>query len=196
MCVSQLLHCIMQCDIISNRLWCHQENVNWLCEMQGRYVKHIVFIVIYGFIMSYEYEMIYVLSWQIVSAFMRGLFWSLFPPSLHNSRNKDQNNPLMSTETVHHLSPFIILYVPTAERRYPIPHTNSRTMRCLLYFGENWRVLMRPYCTNFQTHIDPDKETMLMGLTIKSSSRSNFIPNIIQQWRTEYMSNIITTRKP
>ena len=38
------------------------------------------------------------------------LFLSLFPSLLRNSGNKHKNNPLVSTETVRHLSTYIILY--------------------------------------------------------------------------------------
>ena len=40
------------CDVISNRLWRHQQNVKWAKESRGRRVKILVFNVIYGFIMS------------------------------------------------------------------------------------------------------------------------------------------------
>ena len=39
------------CDVISNRLWRHQQNVNRASETRDRCVKIIVFIVIYGFVM-------------------------------------------------------------------------------------------------------------------------------------------------
>ena len=54
------------CDVISNRLWRHQQNVN-------RRVKIAVFITIYGV-----------------------LFWCLFPPFLRNWGNKHQNNTYVS----------------------------------------------------------------------------------------------------
>ena len=53
----------------------------------------------------------YVLSLQTVFALTRVLFWYLFPSLLRNSGNKYQNNPLVSAETVHHSSIYIILYV-------------------------------------------------------------------------------------
>ena len=53
----------------------------------------------------------YVLSWRTVSALTRVLFWYLFPSLLRNSENKHQNNPLVSAETVRHLSIYIILYI-------------------------------------------------------------------------------------
>ena len=53
------------------------------------------------------------------------------PPLLCNSGNKHQNNPL--TETVHHSSLYISLYIATEEKRYPIPHASSRATRCLLW---------------------------------------------------------------
>ena len=42
------------CDVISNRLWRHQQNANRANETRGRYVKIVIFIVIYGFVMSYK----------------------------------------------------------------------------------------------------------------------------------------------
>ena len=40
------------CDVISNRLWRHQQNENWASETRGRCVNIVVFIVIIGFVMS------------------------------------------------------------------------------------------------------------------------------------------------
>ena len=40
------------CDVISTRLWRHQQNVDWASEPRGRCVKIFVFIVVYGFVMS------------------------------------------------------------------------------------------------------------------------------------------------
>ena len=40
------------CDFISNRLWRHQQNENRASETRGRCVKLVVFIGIYGFVMS------------------------------------------------------------------------------------------------------------------------------------------------
>ena len=40
------------CDVISNRLWSHQQNENRASETQRRCVKIVVFIIIYGFLMS------------------------------------------------------------------------------------------------------------------------------------------------
>ena len=45
----------------------------------------------------------YVLSWQSISVLTRVLFWYLF--------NKHQNNPLVSAETILHLSTYIVLYL-------------------------------------------------------------------------------------
>ena len=40
----------------------------------------------------------------------RVLSWYLFPSLLRNSRNKHQNNPLVSAEAVRHENTYIILY--------------------------------------------------------------------------------------
>ena len=101
------------CDGISNRLWRHQQNKHRASVTRGRCVKLVVFIVIYGFVMSCHVrnKIMYVLSWRTVSALTRVLFWNLFPSLLRNSGNKHQNNPLVSAETVRHSSTYIILYV-------------------------------------------------------------------------------------
>ena len=39
-------------DVISNRLWRHQQNKNWASETWGRCVKIFIFIIIYGFVVS------------------------------------------------------------------------------------------------------------------------------------------------
>ena len=46
---SQLSH---DCDVIRNRLWRHQQNEDQASETLGWCVKIVVFIVIYGFVMS------------------------------------------------------------------------------------------------------------------------------------------------
>ena len=42
----------INCDVISNRLWRHQQNENRASETRGWRVKIVVFIAIYGFVMS------------------------------------------------------------------------------------------------------------------------------------------------
>ena len=42
------------CDIIRNRLWRHQQNEDRASKARGRCVKVVVFIFIYGFVMSYK----------------------------------------------------------------------------------------------------------------------------------------------
>ena len=56
-------------------------------------------------------NIMYVLSWQTVSALTRALFWCLFPSLLRNSGIKHQNNTLVSVETVRYSSTYIILYI-------------------------------------------------------------------------------------
>ena len=55
--------------------------------------------------------MMYVLSWQAVYVLTRVLFLCLFPSLLRNSRNKHNNNPLVSDEIVRHPSTYIFLYI-------------------------------------------------------------------------------------
>ena len=99
------------CDVISNLLWHNQENENQASETRGRSVKLVVFIVIYDSLYCVRNKMMYVLSWRTISALTRVLFWYLFPSLLRNSGNKHQNNPLVSAETIHHSSTYIILYL-------------------------------------------------------------------------------------
>ena len=58
----------------------------------------------------------YAVSWWNVSVLTWVLFWCLFPSLLHNSGNKNQNNPLVSVETVRHSSAYIILYASLYKR--------------------------------------------------------------------------------
>ena len=81
------------CDFINNRLWRHQQNVNPASEARGRCVKISILIVIIIFVMSCK-KLNNVCTLEL----------------LRNSGNKHQNNPLVSAETVCHLSTYIILY--------------------------------------------------------------------------------------
>ena len=56
-------------------------------------------------------KIIYALSWRTVSALTWVLCFCLFPSLLHNSGNKHKHNPLVSAETAHHSSTYIILYL-------------------------------------------------------------------------------------
>ena len=59
-------------------------NENRASETQGRCVKIVDFIVIYGFVMLCKKEIMYVLSWWTL---LSVLFLYLFPSLLHNSEN-------------------------------------------------------------------------------------------------------------
>ena len=69
------------CDVISNRLWRHQQGVNPTGSMCEAIVKYI-------FLCHVRNKMIYVLSWQTFYAPSLVLFWCLFPSLLRNSGNK------------------------------------------------------------------------------------------------------------
>ena len=97
-------HPQMDCDFISKlkteqvrngedvqRLSFLSSTVDSLCHV-GNKIKHV-------------------LLWRTVLALTRVLFLCLFPSLLHNLGNKHKNNPLVSTETVRHLSTYIILFV-------------------------------------------------------------------------------------
>ena len=69
-------HLSGHCDVISNRMWRHRQNENWVCETRGRCVKIVIFVVIYGFVMSCK-------KWNNVCTLVtncfnvhRVLFWS------------------------------------------------------------------------------------------------------------------------
>ena len=86
------------CDVISNRLWRHQQNdranetfMDSLCC-----VRHIL---------------MYVLSCRTASAPTRVSIMCLFPSLLRNPGNKHKNNLFVSAETVRHSSTYIILYL-------------------------------------------------------------------------------------
>ena len=63
------------CDVIGNRLWRYQQNVNRTSETQCRCVKIIIFIIIYGLLFHVRNWGMYVFSWWMVYAL---LTWVLF----------------------------------------------------------------------------------------------------------------------
>ena len=67
---------------------------------RGWCLQIVVFIIIYGFVMSCKNKIMYVLSGRTVSALTRGvLFWCLL------------NNTLVRAEAVRHSSTYVILYL-------------------------------------------------------------------------------------
>ena len=82
------------CDVIANRLWRHQQNVKRASETRDD-VWRSPFLVLF---MDYRVrnKIMYVLLWRTVYALTRVLFWCVFPSLLRNSRNKHQNNTLVS----------------------------------------------------------------------------------------------------
>ena len=98
------------CDVISNRLWRHQQSENWVSETRERCPKIVVLSLFMDSFCCVRNKIMYVLSRRTISAPTRVLFWCLFPSLLRNSGNKHQNNPLMIAETVRHSSTYIILY--------------------------------------------------------------------------------------
>ena len=139
------------CDIISNRLWCHQQNENWASETQGRCVKIVVSIVSYGFVMSCKkWNNVY--TRVTVSALTWVLLWCLFPSLLRNTGNKHQNNPFVSAEAVRHWSTYIIIYIPSRYERWRQCAYADRTRRCnqchavarihclLLFYNNSWNI--------------------------------------------------------
>ena len=99
------------CDVISDRLWRHQENKNRASETLGRCVRIVVLSSFINSLCRVRNKIMYVLSWRTVSALTRVLFWCSFRSLLRNSGNKHQNYPLVSAETVGHSSTNFILYI-------------------------------------------------------------------------------------
>ena len=75
------------CGVINDRLWRHEQNANPASDARGRCVKIVVWIVILSSSCRVRNEIMYVFSWQTVSALSRVLFWCLFPSLLRNSEN-------------------------------------------------------------------------------------------------------------
>ena len=97
-------------DVISNRFGRDQQNKNWASETWGRHTKnHRFFPSFMDSLCHIRNERMYVLEWRTVPTLTWDLFWCLFSSLLLNSGNKHQNYPLMSAETVHHSSTYIIL---------------------------------------------------------------------------------------
>ena len=104
-----------KCDVISNWLWRHQQNENRASETRGRCERSFLSSFMDS-LCRVRNKIMYVLSWWTVSAltFLLECYFGIqLPPLLlRNSRNKHQNNPLVSTETVRHSRTYIIPYVP------------------------------------------------------------------------------------
>ena len=97
------------CDVFSNWLWRHRQNVIKESDERCWYVRIVIFFVIYGSVCRARNKRMYMLSCRTVSVLTRALFWCLFPSLLRNSENEHQNNPLVSTKTVRLSSTYIIL---------------------------------------------------------------------------------------
>ena len=99
------------CDVISNRLWRHQQNEDRASKARGRCVKMSFLSSFMDSLYCARNKLIYVFSWRTVSVLTWMLFLCLCPSLLRNSVNKHKNNPLVSAETVRHSSTYIILYI-------------------------------------------------------------------------------------
>ena len=75
------------CDVISNRLWRHQQNENRASGTRGRCVKIVVLSSFMDTLCRVRNKIMYALSWWTVSMLTRVLFWCLFPSLLRNSGN-------------------------------------------------------------------------------------------------------------
>ena len=122
------IHMIMSqlsghCDVISNRLWSHQQNGNWACGTWEDVWRFKFLSSFMDLLCHAKNNVMYVLPWWTNSALPRVLFWCLFPLLLRNLRNKHQNNPLLSTKTGHDLSLYVILYLLHYTIWYSIVYT-------------------------------------------------------------------------
>ena len=99
------------CDVISNRLWRHQQNENRTNETRGRCVRIVFLLSFVGSLGRVRNKIMYILSIRTVSVLTRVLFWCLFSSLLRNSGNRHQNYILVSAETVRHSSTYISLYI-------------------------------------------------------------------------------------
>ena len=68
-----------RCDVISNRLWRHQQSVNRASEAQVRCVKIIVSSSFMDSLCRVRYEITYVFSWRTVYALTR-VFSGVYSP--------------------------------------------------------------------------------------------------------------------
>ena len=99
------------CDIISNWLWHHQQNMKWVSETRRQCVKIVDFIIIYGFIIACKkWNNICNLVMNCLCAHWSVILVFIFLAAMQ-LRKKKQSNLLMSTWTVHHFTTNIILYI-------------------------------------------------------------------------------------
>ena len=85
------------CDVISNPLWHHQQNVNRASKTRVKKVWRSLFLSSFtDSLYRVRNKIMYVLAWRTIYALTRVLFWCLCPPLQHNSGNKHQNIPLVS----------------------------------------------------------------------------------------------------
>ena len=106
-----------QCDVISNRLWRHQQNEKRASETRGRCVKIVVLSTFMEPLCRVRNKIMYVLSWRTVSALTRVLFWCLF---LRCLATREINTKIPSPERWN-ASTYIIFYISQA-------HTLSSSM--------------------------------------------------------------------
>ena len=91
------------CDVISNRLWRHQQNEIRAGGTRERCVTIAVLLSFMDSLCRVRNEMMYVLSWQTVSALTPVLLWCLFYSLLCNTGNKHQNT-VSCVNTICYLS--------------------------------------------------------------------------------------------
>ena len=116
---------------IVRSLWCHQQLI-MMSSTEWRLSKWFVKIIFLSSFMDslcrVRNKIIYVLSWRTVPALTGVLFWCLF--------DKHHNNTVMSTETVRHLSTYIIPYISkTNELNWPcgkLITANFNILHCLI----------------------------------------------------------------
>ena len=109
-------------------------------------MKIIVFII-YGCVISCKNEIMYILLWWAVYAITQLLFWCLFP-SLRNSGNKHQNNPLVNAYTVCHLSTYIILH-NFMDDTLGVDSLPSRQLCLVTFLPHTDKIKFEEFCCHF-----------------------------------------------
>ena len=120
-------------------------------------------------------RIMYVLEWRNVSAPMRVLFGCLFPSLRSNEGNKHQNNTWVSTETVHHESTYIILFLAwhnksINDNRHVELYRSSPCLTRLVFRSVDNVTIDCWWCHNDQTIFD-----LITWRVISNSLNINFI---------------------
>ena len=148
-----------------------------------------------------------VLVWRTVSVLTRVLFWYLFTSFLRNSGNKHQNNPLVSTETVHHSSTYITgsLYLfdsnMALSKHQAIIWTNVDTVYWRIYAGLHEFIIppastkLKGGYTGFTLSVCPSVDRMVSALYLQQYSLNPFHICTSYQATSEGVSRVMFVSK-